>query len=119
MAIKVFSSTDAGNSSCKDTADFSHIFAGINYAITNKTTFGISVINVSLGGAFEDSLDHGYCDAEEPGSAAAVDAATAAGIVVVAAAGNDKITNQLSVPACVSSAVSVGAVYADNRARVS
>jgi subtilisin family serine protease len=119
VAIKVFSSTDASNSSCKDTAEFSDIIAGINYAITNKATFGISVINLSLGGAFEDSLDHGYCDADEPDSADAVDAATAAGIVVVAAAGNDAITNQLSVPACVSSAVSVGAVYADNRARAS
>ncbi len=52
------------------------------------------------------------------GSADAVDAATAAGIVVVAAAGNDGLPNQLSVPACVSSAVSVGAVYSESRARV-
>ena len=119
VAIKVFSSANASNSSCKDTADFSDIYTGMDFAVVNKATFGISVINLSLGGAFEDSLDHGYCDTDEPGSAAAVDAATAAGIVVVAAAGNDAITNQLSVPACVSSAVSVGAVYADNRARVS
>jgi subtilisin family serine protease len=123
VAIKVFSSANTSNSSCKDTAEFSDIIAGINYAITNKATFGISVINLSLGGAFEDSLDHGYCDADADadtkGSAVAVDAATAAGIVVVAAAGNDAITNQLSVPACVSSAVSVGAVYADNRTQLS
>ncbi len=123
VAIKVFSSANASNSSCKDTAEFSDIIAGINYAITNKATFGISVINLSLGGAFEDSLDHGYCDADADadtkGSAVAVDAATAAGIVVVAAAGNDAIPNQLSVPACVSSAVSVGAVYADNRTQLS
>jgi subtilisin-like proprotein convertase family protein len=48
-----------------------------------------------------------------------VDAATAAGIVVVVAAGNDGRPNQLSVPACVSSAVSVGAVYPESRTRVS
>jgi subtilisin family serine protease len=119
VAIKVFSSSDASNSSCKDTADFSDIYMGMDFAVVNKATFGISVINVSLGGAFEDSLDHGYCDTDEPGSAAAVDAATAAGIVVVAAAGNDAITNQLSVPACVSSAVSAGAVYPESRTRQS
>jgi subtilisin-like proprotein convertase family protein len=119
VAIKVFSSKDATNATCQDTAAFSDIIAGINYAITNKTTFAITAINISLGGAFEDSLDHGYCDSEDPDSTAAIDAATAAGIVVVVASGNDALTNQLAVPACVSSAVSVGAVYAESRTRVS
>jgi subtilisin-like proprotein convertase family protein len=119
VAIKVFSSKDATNATCQDTASFSDIIAGINFAITNKTTFEITAINISLGGSFDDSLDHGYCDGDDPGSTAAIDAATAAGMVVVVAAGNDGLTNQLSVPACVSSAVSVGAVYPESRARVS
>lgn len=118
VAIKTFPSKDATNATCQDTAAFSDIFSGIDYAITNKAAFGITVINISLGGSFDDSLDHGYCDADDPGSASAIDSATAAGLVVVVAAGNDALTNQLSVPACVSSAVSVGAVYADNRSRV-
>jgi subtilisin family serine protease len=119
VAIKVFSSTDATNATCKDTAFFSDIFTGMDFAVVNKERFGISVINLSLGGAFDDSLDHGYCDTDEPDSAHAVDAATAAGIVVVVASGNEAVTNQIDVPACVSSAVSVGAVYADNRSRAS
>jgi len=119
VAIKVFSSKDMTSATCDDTASFSDIIAGINYAITNKATFGITAINISLGGAFDDSLDHGYCDADDPGSTAAIDAATAAGMVVVVAAGNDGLSNQLSVPACVSSAVSVGAVYPETRSRVS
>lgn len=118
VAIKVFSSQDATNSTCKDTASFADIFAGLNFSILNKDALGITVANISLGGAFDDSLDHGYCDADDPDSATAVDAATAAGIVVVVASGNDAQINQLSVPGCVSSAVSVGAVYADNRTRV-
>ncbi len=119
VAIKIFPSKDATNASCSDTASFSDIFAGMNFAVVNKAALGITVINLSLGGAFGDSLDHGYCDADEPGSAAAMDAATAAGLVVVVAAGNDALPNQLSVPACVSSAVSVGAVYPESRTRVS
>ena len=91
----------------------------MDFAVTNKTALGITVINLSLGGSFDDSLDHGYCDSDEPDSAHAVDVAMAAGIVVVAAAGNDALPNQLSVPACVSSAVSVGAVYPESRTRVS
>jgi subtilisin family serine protease len=125
VAIKVFPSANATSSSCKvnengdQVADFSDIFTGMDFAVVNKANFGISAINISLGGSFDDSLDHGYCDTDEPDSAAAVDAATAAGIVVVVASGNEAASNQIDVPACVSSAVSVGAVYADNRARVS
>ena len=40
-------------------------------------------------------------------------------MVVVVASGNDGLKNQLAVPACVSSAVSVGAVYPEFRSRVS
>ncbi len=123
VAIKVFPSANATSSSCKldadgnQVAEFSDIFTGMDFAVVNKANFGISAINISLGGEFKDSLDHGYCDADDPDSAAAVDAATAAGIVVVAASGNDALTNQLSVPACVSSAVSVGAVYPQTSSR--
>jgi subtilisin family serine protease len=119
VAIKIFPSKDATNATCDDTASFSDIFTGMDFAVANKAAFGITVINLSLGGSFDDSLDHGYCDLDEPDSAHAVDAATAAGIVVVAAAGNDALPNQLAVPACVSSAVSAGAVYPESRPRLS
>jgi subtilisin family serine protease len=121
VAIKVFPSKDPTNNSCSDTALDSDILAGIDYAITNKTTFGITVINLSLGGSFGDGLDHGYCDADvdERPYAIAIDSATAEGIVVVVAAGNDGTVNALSVPGCLSSAVSVGAVYAENHTTVS
>ena len=118
VALKVFSSQDAGNTSCKTEAFDSDILAGINYAVTNRTMFGITAINISLGGSFSDGLDHGYCDATETSYAAAIDSATAAGIVVAVAAGNDGTINALSVPACISSAVSVGAVYPDSHTKV-
>jgi subtilisin family serine protease len=68
VAIKVFHSTTASNASCDPEADFSDIAAGLDYAVTNKGTFNITVANISLGGDFIDDDDHGFCDADDPGS---------------------------------------------------
>ncbi len=119
VAIKVFASTNTSNLACKDTASDSDILQGVNYAISNQAAFGIVAINMSLGGEFDDGQPHGYCDADEPGYATAFDSATAAGILVAVAAGNGGFTNALSAPACVSSAVSVGAVYSDTYSKIS
>lgn len=119
VAVKVFPSSGATNTSCKDQAFDSDILAGVNYAITNRATFGITAINLSVGGEFDDKLDHGYCDSDEPSYAVAFDSATAAGMVVVVSAGNGGLTNSIAAPACISSAVSAGAVYPDNHTRVS
>src|SRR5262249_46970189 len=83
VAIKVFSSKDPMSNSCSDTASFSTIYAGLDFAVVNKAKYGITVANISLGGDFDDSSDHGYCDADDPPSAAAIDSATAAGLVVL------------------------------------
>lgn len=118
VAIKVFSSTSPDNASCTNEANDSDILQGINYAITNRATFGIGTINISLGGSFDDGADHGYCDADEPSYESAFESAMAAGMVVAVSAGNDGTTSALSAPACVSAAVSVGAVYSDTFRRV-
>jgi subtilisin-like proprotein convertase family protein len=118
VAVKVFSSKSASNAQCSDEAKDSDILGGINYSITNRAAFGITVINMSIGGAFTDGAAHGYCDADEPAYASAIDSATAAGILVAVASGNDGTTNAIAVPACISSAVSAGAVYPDSHVRV-
>jgi subtilisin-like proprotein convertase family protein len=109
VAIKVFPSSGK----CDEAFD-SDILGGVNYAITNKARFGIVAINLSLGGEWDDMLDHGYCDADNPDYSTAFDSASAAGIVVAVAAGNGARSNQIAQPACVSSAVSVGAVYSSS-----
>ena len=118
VAVKIFSSKSASNAQCSDEAQDSDILGGVNYCITNRAQFGITVINMSLGGAFTDSAPHGYCDADEPAYASAIDSATAAGMVVAVASGNDGTTNAIAVPGCISSAVSAGAVYPDSHVQV-
>ena len=111
VALKVFGSSDASNSTCKDTAFVSDIIQGINYAISHKAEFRISAINMSLGAEPDTSADQGYCDNSEPAEAAAIDAAVAADLAVVVSSGNGRFQHSLAAPACISSAISVGAVY--------
>ena len=111
VAIKVFSSNDAVNSTCKDTAFESDIIQGIDFAISHKAEFHIGTINMSLGADPDDTTDQGYCDNSDRNEADAIDMAVAADIAVVVASGNGLLQHSLAAPACVSSAVSVGAVY--------
>lgn len=109
VAVKVFGDCEPG-------AFLSDILAGINFAIVNRQRFNISAINMSLGGPVGVAGDDlGFCDALDPESATAVDAATAAGIAVFIASGNEAQSNVLSTPACLSSAISVGAVYSERQ----
>ena len=113
VAVKVFKSSGG----C-DTAFDSDILGGVNYAITNQARFGIVAINLSLGGEYDDTGDHGFCDLDAPDYKTAFDAANAAGILVAVASGNGARANQISQPACVSSAIAVGAVYSSAFSRV-
>ncbi len=103
--------------SCDEAMD-SDILAAIDWAILNQEAYAISAINLSFGGPPADGADHGYCDEAFPQYAVAIESALAAGIVFVASAGNEGLSNAIAVPACVSSAVSVGAVYPESFVRV-
>lgn len=82
------------------------IINAINWCIANKNTYNIAAINMSLGGGR-------YYSALAPTDAwgTAIANAVAAGIVVVAATGNNGYTNSISTPAAYSNVVSVGATY--------
>ncbi len=111
-AVKVFPD-------CEGFTFDSLIIEGIDNVITNRAKFGITAINMSLGGpASLDDRDIGYCDLLQPQLAVPIDAATAAGIVVVVASGNSAQTNRIASPACISSALSVGAVYSEQQTDV-
>lgn len=84
---KVLADSGSGNSS--------DAIAGIQWAVQN----GARVINMSLGGP---AFNQAYQDA--------CDAANAAGVLVVAAAGNNLAAGTLAYPAAFPSVLSVGAV---------
>jgi subtilisin family serine protease len=83
----------------------------IDYVTAHRDDFEvpIRVINLSLG---TTELDAGCpCDAAMQPFAAAVAAARAAGLVVIAASGNQGVTGALPYPACFSAVLAVGAIY--------
>ena len=87
----------------------SDIINAINWCITNKATYNISSINMSLGSGR-------YYAPVVPNDSwgVAIQGAVNAGILVAAASGNDAYTNSMGTPAAYSNVVSVGAVYDSN-----
>ncbi len=90
------------------TAYSTDISSAINWCITNKSTYNIVSLNMSLGDGQQWSTQ--TTDTWGIG----VDTAVNAGIAVVAAAGNNAYTNGLNKPAAFNNVVSVGAVYDAN-----
>jgi hypothetical protein len=85
-----------------------HLLSALNWVLTYKSIYNIQAVNMSLGGlqytspcAF-DSL------------ASAVYNLKVAGVATVIASGNDGYTSGIARPACIPSAISVGAVYDSN-----
>ncbi|MBI4716866.1 MAG: S8 family serine peptidase [Planctomycetes bacterium] len=100
IGIKVLNASGSGSAS--------NIIAGINRCASTSLPGGqADVINMSLGGG----QFSGTCDSDT--MAQAVNNAVAAGVVVVAAAGNNGFTNAVSTPACASGAIAVAATYDD------
>ena len=100
VGIKVLNSTGAGWTS--------EILNGIDWCIDHSYEYNISVISLSLGGVGIAYTEP--CDGDSIYTGI-IDDAVYNGIFVVAASGNDGYTDALSDPACVTNAVSVGAVY--------
>jgi subtilisin len=107
IAIQVFSRFDSV-SDCKGLAPCvlsfnSDQIAGLERVFALRTTFNISAANMSLGGGRFTA----NCDTEA--QKAAIDNLRSVGIATVIAAGNDGFKDSLAAPACISSAISVGA----------
>jgi|GEM_PF-3309146 len=82
---------------------------GLERVYELRNSYSIASVNMSLGGGTYT----GYCDKESPAMKSAIDNLRAAGIATVIASGND-YSCAISFPACISSAISVGATdYSD------
>lgn len=86
------------------------MIAAWDWCVTHKDddpTHPILVISTSFGGG-----EYGaFCDGADWAMTTAANNAAAAGITVLCSSGNDGFCAALSWPACISSVISVGAVY--------
>lgn len=85
----------------------SDIIAGLMRVVELKDSYRIAAVNMSLG---SDDVYADTCDGIDMPMKAAIDEVRAAGIATVVSSGNSSSANGLSHPACLSNAVSVGAV---------
>ncbi len=100
------------NAFVNGSSNTSLIIAGINWAIANKGNFNIVALNMSL----EDGLNYtSPCSSRYTNPyVTPINNARSAGILPVAASGNEAYINGIASPACTPGVVSVGAVYDSN-----
>jgi subtilisin family serine protease len=84
----------------------SDILQGLQRVYALRTARNIAAVNLSLGGS---DLYASVCDASYPAYKASFDNLVSAGIAPIVASGNAGSGWGISAPACISSAVSVGA----------
>ena len=111
IAVQIFSRFDdseicGGASSCVLSFSSDQI-AGLERVYELRSSYDIAAVNLSLGGGRYTRT----CDGASPGYTDIVETLQSVGIATVIASGNSYYTNGTSFPACISSAVTVGAVW--------
>ncbi|HDP95602.1 MAG TPA: hypothetical protein ENN40_09615 [Candidatus Aminicenantes bacterium] len=79
----------------------------LEFVFSRRNQLRIAAVSMSLGGGEYDNA--AACDIDNPNVKHAIDNLRAAGIPTVISAGNDSLCNGLSAPACISSAIAIGA----------
>ncbi|MEE8245105.1 MAG: S8 family serine peptidase, partial [Pseudomonadales bacterium] len=90
---------------CAD-ASISDVVAALEHVYDIRNDYPIVTVNMSLGGGLYSDV----CDAEYALMTDAITNLKSVGIATVAAAGNDGDPSGITAPACISAAISVGAV---------
>lgn len=108
IAVQVFTryntSDQCGTSAPCLRASFSDLIRGLEHVLQLSDQYTVAAVNMSLGGNTYSTT----CDAAHPPTTLAIDNLLAANIATVVASGNAGRTNAISIPACISSAISVG-----------
>ena len=104
ISVRVFSGAASGSMQ----GSTSDVLAGLDRVYQLRTDYNIAAVNMSLGSKYVSSSK--YCDTLQPSFTAAIAQLRDAGIATVIASGNDSKTSEISFPACISKAISVGSV---------
>ncbi|WP_158088632.1 S8 family peptidase [Thermoactinospora rubra] len=117
IPVQVFSRIEdpeyCGTPACVGAYD-SSILAGMAYARNIAASFNVKAVNLSLGGGRYST----YCDATDGADFKQLtDQLLGIGVATVVAAGNEGWGTDVSWPACVSSAVTVGSTNVENAAQ--
>jgi subtilisin family serine protease len=102
-ALKISSGSQASASTDAEAASWDWCVTHQN----DNTNYPIMVISMSFGGGRYLSP----CDAQLPSMTTIASNAIAAGITILASSGNDGYCDSIAFPSCISSVISVGAVY--------
>jgi hypothetical protein len=106
IALQVFSGFPATATAAAGVGSYSSDqIKGLERVLALSATYKIASVNMSLGGGRYTAI----CDSVNTAFKAAVDNLRSAGVATIIATGNDSYTNAISAPACVSTAISVGA----------
>lgn len=112
IAIQVFS--EFTGATCEDDVEdpcartfTSDTIKALDYVYGLRNELRIAAVNMSLGGGHHSS--EAACDQADSARKEVIDQLRAVGIATVVAAGNESRVDGLASPACVSSAISVGA----------
>ena len=113
IAIQVFSRFDSvancGSSTpCALTYTSDQILA-LQQVYALSSTYHIAAVNMSVGAGQFSSQS--ACDSGNAAIKAIIDTLRSANIPTIAASGNDGYTSSMAAPACLSSAISVGATF--------
>lgn len=107
IAIQVFSlfPNHNGSGATRALTWTSDWIAGLDRVNTLRTTYNIASANMSLGGGQYAAT----CDGVSPSATGIIATLRANGIATVISTGNNGFTTSMAFPACISSAISVGA----------
>ncbi len=72
-----------------------------------RSTYSIAAVNMSIGGG--GYSNQATCDADYSATKTVIDNLRSVNIATIIASGNESLTNQISAPGCISTAISVGA----------
>ncbi len=113
IAIQVFSRFDSvancGSSAPCALTYTSDQILGLQQVYALSSTYHIAAVNMSLGAGQYSSQS--TCDSENASIKAIIDTLRSVNIPTITASGNDGYTSSMAAPACISSAISVGATF--------